>query len=180
MSKRLTTKEFIEKAKIVHGSKYDYSQAVYVGSKSKVKIICTIHGVFEQLHHSHLSGSGCPKCVGLNKTTEEFINQAKIIHFNKYDYSLVKYFNSRTIIKIICSMHGIFEQMSTIHLIGHNCPRCMNWDVTTEEFIRKSELVHGNKYDYSLVNYNTNILNVDIICSIHGIFKQKPNFHLKG
>ena len=62
MSKRLTTQEFIEKAKQLHNDKYDYSKTVYSTSRDKVIIICPEHGEFEQKASSHLLGSGCPKC----------------------------------------------------------------------------------------------------------------------
>lgn len=62
MGKNLTTTEFVTKAKFVHGDKYDYSKSVYIGSKSKLKIICPIHGEFEQLPFAHIQGQGCPQC----------------------------------------------------------------------------------------------------------------------
>ena len=64
VSKRLTTKEFIEESKKIHKNKYDYSLTVYVNNKTKVKIICPEHGVFEQRVDLHKNGSGCPKCKG--------------------------------------------------------------------------------------------------------------------
>lgn len=63
MSKRLTTKEFVEKAMLLHGNKYDYSQTVYVDSRTKVSIICREHGAFEQRASSHLLGNGCHDCA---------------------------------------------------------------------------------------------------------------------
>lgn len=62
MGKNLTTSEIVSKAKLVHGDKYDYSKTVYLGSKSKIKIICPIHGEFEQLPSAHFQGQGCPQC----------------------------------------------------------------------------------------------------------------------
>ena len=125
-----TTEQFIIDAKSIHGDKYDYSLVDYINNKSKVKIICPTHGEFEQIPYSHLSGKGCPKCKGdksriLNQSnTEEFINKADKIHDNKYDYSLVEYENARTKVKIICHVHGEFEQTPASHLSGHGCPKC--------------------------------------------------------
>ncbi len=62
MTTQLTTQQFIERSKQVHGDRYDYSQTVYIGTHSKVKIICSIHGVFEQKPSDHLKGHGCAKC----------------------------------------------------------------------------------------------------------------------
>ena len=62
---------FIEKAKIVHGNKYDYSLIEYKNNYTKIKIICPIHGIFEQIPYAHTSNkSGCPKC-GLEKSSKK-------------------------------------------------------------------------------------------------------------
>ena len=86
MGKKLTTNDFIEKSKNIHKNKYDYSLSTYSGYHEKIKIICCKHGIFEQVVSDHLSGCGCPKCVGKTKTTEEFINECEKIHRKKYDF----------------------------------------------------------------------------------------------
>ena len=103
------TQEFIEKAKEIHGNKYNYSKVDYKNAKTKICIICPIHGEFYQTPDHHLQGQGCPKCSGKNKTTEEWVEQAKHIHKNRYDYSNSIYINSITPIKIICPIHGEFQ-----------------------------------------------------------------------
>jgi len=125
--KRLTTEQFIEKAKAIHSDKYDYSLVEYKNNRTKVKIICHEHGIFEQRSDSHLRGQGCSKCKGGGKkklTTEEFIKKAKNIHGDKYDYSLVEYKNNKTKVKIICPIHDVFEQRPGSHLKGCDCPKC--------------------------------------------------------
>ena len=62
MSNNLKQENVIERFEIVHGDKYDYSLVEYVNSKSKIKIICKEHGIFEQIPNSHLNGNGCKKC----------------------------------------------------------------------------------------------------------------------
>jgi len=175
--KRLTTKEFIEKAKKVYGDKYNYSLVNYCGSNKKVKIICKTHGEFEQVPRSHLSGFGCSKCNII--TNVKFIKNAKNIHDDKYDYSLVNYINNYTKIKIICKKHGIFEQSPNSHLSAkQGCPKCYgNKKLTLIEFIKKAKHIHNNKYDYSLVEYKNNRTKIKIICPKHGIFEQSPNCH---
>ena len=80
--------DFITKARQVHGDKYDYSKVEYINNSTKVCIICPEHGEFWQRPNHHLSGHGCPKCKNVfKKDTETFINQAKEIHGDKYDYS---------------------------------------------------------------------------------------------
>ena len=188
-AKRNTTEEFIEKAKKVHGNKYDYSKVEYIDKLTPVIIICPIHGEFTQTPDTHLNGSGCQKC-GVEKskqtvasqklTTEKFIEKARKIHGDKYDYSKVEYVNSHTPVKIICKIHGEFEQSPTNHLCGKGCPICGGKNMTTEKFIEKARLIHGDKYDYSKVNYVNNRTKVCIICPEHGEFWQTPNSHLSG
>jgi len=117
---------------------------------------------------------------------KEFLIKVKKIHGTKYDYSLVKYVNSKTHIKIICSQHGLFEQTPDRHIKGQGCPECgkiksgISQRSNTSLFIKKATKIHGSKYDYSLVSYETNKIKVKIICPIHGIWEQKPNHHLEG
>ena len=182
-----TTEEFIEKAKKVHGDKYDYSKVEYVNSSSKVKIICPKHGIFEIIPNDHLRGVGCSVCYGnKNKTNEEFIKEAKKVHGDKYDYSKVEYVNNKTKVCIICPKHGEFWQTPKNHLNGQGCIKCSyklraeKNQLTTEEFIEKARQIHGNKYDYSKVKYVNNKAKVCIICPEHGEFWQTANMHLQG
>lgn len=173
--------KFLNKALKTHNKKYDYSLVEYKNNKTKVKITCSTHGVFEQTPGNHINKkSGCPSCVKLKKyTTQEFINKAKKIHEEKYDYSLVNYVNSRTKIKIICPKHGVFKQSPAIHLYGIGCLDCSGKNKrTVEEFVKEAKKIHGEKYDYSLVEYNNGDSKVKIICPTHGVFKQTPRNHL--
>ncbi len=180
--KKLTTEEFLERAKKVHGDKYDYSKVMYINNSTKVTIDCPIHGEFEQTPTSHLSGTGCAKCSRKKKiSTEEFIEKAKKIHRDKYDYSKAKYVNATTKVTIVCPIHGEFEQIPYSHLSGQGCPVCGGSKrLSTEEFIEKAKKVHGDKYDYSKVNYVNSSTKVTIICPVHGEFEQNPTSHLKG
>ena len=181
MGKFLTREEFIERSKSIHGDKYDYSPVQYDRSDKKVKLICPIHGVFEQRPHNHLKGQTCPKCSDGILTKEDFFNKCEIIHHNKYDYSLSDYENGRSIIKIICPIHGMFEQIARVHFKGHGCPKCNGGVLSNkEDFIRKSIDIHKTKYDYSLVDYINAHRKVQIICKKHGVFEQSPNKHLLG
>ena len=122
---KLSTEEFIKKAREVHGDKYDYSKVVYVKSKTKVTIICPKHGEFLQTPQKHLYGQGCPICgckSGL--TTEEFIKKARAVHGDRYDYSKVEYVNAQTPVVIICPKHGEFLQNPSSHTDGRGCKKC--------------------------------------------------------
>src|ERR1035437_7612928 len=120
----------ITKANLVHKNKYDYSLVEYVNTDIKVKIICPIHGNFEQTPHDHLGGHGCSKCGDKSSkdrtksNINKLIKTAKEIHNDKYDYSLVEYVNTDTKIKIICPIHGVFEQTPHHHIKGSGCSEC--------------------------------------------------------
>ena len=186
MSIKVTTEEFINCARNIHGDKYDYSKVEYKGKKKKICIICPEHGEFWQRADLHLNSKGCPKCSKRYKyTTEEFINCARNIHGDKYDYSKAEYINSRTKVCIICPEHGEFWKLPYEHLNGKGCPKCVNKKITrikssTEEFIERAKKIHGNKYEYSKVDYLQAHSKVCIICPKHGEFWQTPNSHLKG
>ena len=189
MNKKLTTEQFIEKARKIHGDKDDYSQVEYIDAKTKVKIICTEHGEFYISPNKHLIGQRCKMCSrkefskAQTLTTEQFIEKAKKIQGDKYDYSKVNYINSQIKICIICPEHGEFWQIPNSHLQGNGCPICatnnrsMKQTLTTEQFIEKAKQIHGNKYDYSKVVYVNNHTKVCIICPEHGEFWQTPHKH---
>jgi hypothetical protein len=182
MPKKLTTEEFIRKARKVHGDKYDYPNVDYKNSQTKVKIICPKHGEFLQKPNNHLNGARCPICKGKIKlTTETFIKKARETHGNKYDYSFVKYKDAHAKVKIICPDHGEYLQKPIDHYRGAKCPACSGvTSLTTEDFIAKAIAVHGNKYDYSKARCAGNHKKVEIICPKHGPFFQTPSKHLSG
>ena len=176
-----TKEEFILKSNKIHNNKYDYSKVIYTGNKDKVKIICIEHGIFEQKPNHHLSGQGCKICSGKDRTHEQLILEFKKIHNDKYDYSLIDYSSPTKKIKIICKEHGLFYQLAISHIRGYGCCKCSGKNkLTTQEFIKKAEKIHGEKYDYSLVDFKNNKTKVKIICQEHGIFEQRPNCHLNG
>ena len=184
--KKFSKNEFVNKANIVHNYKYDYSKFEYNGSKTKGVIICPIHGEFEQTADSHLQGSGCPICGKINtanknrKSLDEFIKYANIIHKNKYDYSKVIFNSNKDRIEIICPIHGSFYQILDHHMRGCGCPKCAGRNNNTEDFLRKSKIVHNELYNYSKTKYVDYKTPVTIICRNHGEFKQLPNVHLRG
>lgn len=179
--RKLTTEEFISKAKLVHGDKYDYSLVEYTNNSTKIKIMCIKHGVFEQIPNSHLLGVNCPKCHNLNQDTNSFVNKAKLVHGDKYDYSNIDYKHSKNKVRIICPEHGEFLQTPNNHLAGKGCYSCSDTlKLNTDLFIEKSKIVHNDFYDYTLVDYKNSKTKVLIYCPIHGGFEQQPDSHLQG
>lgn len=174
---------FIFRAKEIHFDRYDYSQTEYIGVKNTLIIICKEHGPFTQRPDAHLAGAGCPLCANASrrKSPEGFISDAKKIHGDTFDYSLSHYISSHIKVKIVCKKHGVFEQTPANHLTGLGCGKCAgNVTKTTEEFVEQAIAYHGNKYDYSLVNYIKAHEKVKIVCKTHGVFEQSPDNHLHG
>lgn len=184
---RSSTGEFVLKAKDVHGDKYDYSKVDYVNNKVHVEIICPKHGSFLQSPNSHLRGAGCPVCAGtMTSDTCAFIEKARAVHGCAYDYSRVSYKNSKTPVEIVCPVHGSFMQTPSEHLSGRGCLFC-GYDRTRcarrsnrDEFIARAKAAHGDKYDYSKVDYVNASTKVEIICPKHGSFRQTPAHHLSN
>ena len=175
ITKTLDTKCFIKKSKILHGNKYDYSKSKYINTRSRIEIICPIHGGFWMLPSNHLQGCICFKCSRLqaskktNKNTEYFLQKSLETHGITYDYSKSKYINARTKIEIICRKHGSFWQIPTSHYDGIGCPFCAS--SKGEQYIEKilqnnniqyvyqkkfSECIHKNTlpFDFYLPNHN--------------------------
>jgi len=183
MRKKLTTEEFIKRANLVHGDRYNYDKVKYEISRKKIKIKCNIcNHDFLQLPLIHLQGQGCPKCAGKLLTQNDWISRFKEIHGDKYDYSKINYINNSTKVCIICPEHGEFWQTPDNHFFGkHGCDKCGGtYNYTTKEFIEKVKKIQGDKYDYSKVDYKGTHIKVCIICPEHGEFWQKPIAHLHG
>jgi hypothetical protein len=193
----MDTLSFIDKAKKIHGDKYDYSLSIYTGSHGKVIIGCPIHGKFLQQATCHINVKmGCPKCSIERKSKilrEKFTGKdkdkrlskllIKLIakHGNKYDYSKINFINLNNKITIICPKHGEFKQLPLVHQ-RHGCPKCAIEQKIkpNSKFINHANIVHNNKYDYSLTNCLGNSHKLTITCPIHGIFRQLPRKHLLG
>lgn len=192
MPKKVTSQDFIAKARAVHGDKYDYSKVSYVSAKSNVTILCAPHGAFEQIPNNHLGGKGCPECAknsrwdGRRQTTEGFISLAKSVHGDRYDYSLTEYVDVRTKLKIICSVHGVFSQTPGDHTQGYGCAPCgieaarVAKTRSNTQFIERAKEVHGSKYSYEKTRFVSYLYPVTITCPSHGDFTQTPPSHLQG
>jgi hypothetical protein len=140
VSKRKTTAEFIVDCNQKHNFKYDYSMVEYVGSFSKVTIICPTHGKFQQTPHDHSTvrtpypPRGCPSCANQARAAKtgpakkfditKFIKNATKVHGQLYDYSGSVYLGMNDPITIKCRIHGEFTQVAHVHTYGSGCPKC--------------------------------------------------------
>ena len=177
---RVTTEIFISKAIEKHGYKYDYSNSIYIRNNQKIKIRCKEHGVFEQTPNNHLHGGGCTKCSGLYKRTEaELIVDFNAVHNNRYSYDDMGYSRMRNKIKIKCHDHGYFMQLPSAHLRGSGCQKCQGRK-TQNEIIKDFVSVHGFRYLYDCVSFESVDKKVKIKCRVHGMFEQTPYHHAKG
>lgn len=190
---RKTLEQFKEEAISLWHGRYSYEHIKeYINNKTLMPITCPIHGDFMMNANNHLNGQGCRECRKqlihdlLSLTTEEFINRAKEVHGDLYDYSETVYYNSNTKVKMKCKKHGLFEQLPFNHLNGHGCDKCAHEQNTIdrtlnqEEVINRFKQVHGDKYIYDNVKYKTFNIPVAIKCKIHGIFYQRPSAHING
>jgi hypothetical protein len=180
MSIKLIQSDVISRLNLKHNLKYDYSLVVYKNQRTKIKIICPKHGIFEQTTKNHLNGQGCPKC-NYYWDKDDFIQKSIEIHGNKYNYSNIIFENLSTKIKIICPNHGIFEQLPHSHLQKNGCKICFleKQSTSREKFVQQSKEIHGEKYDYKLVEYKNNHIKVRIICNkCKSILDIKPHAHI--
>ena len=190
MGKRLNKEEFIKRAKLIHGDRYDYSKVNYINNSTKIILFDNVlKEYFTITPASILNGCGNKNNVknilsqkfSMGKNT--FIEKAMKKHGDRYDYSKVNYINNRTKVCIICPEHGEFQQTPDKHLRGQGCPKCCrkNKKYTTDEFIERAIKIHGNLYDYSETIYGKNKKEkVKITCPKHGPFLITPESHLQG
>jgi len=197
ISNRLTQEEFLKRAKEIHGEKYNYDEFIYKTAIIKGKIKCiTCNIIFEQDAHHHIAikKTGCPKC-GVRKVTdmtrktvEQFIEEAKEIHGDKYKYDKVNYKNTNTYIEIYCNKCQIlFQQTPASHIRGNGCNNCscietgLKLRLTHEDFLEKAIAVHGDKYDYSKTIYVKGTDKINIFCKkCKTEFQIRPNDHING
>lgn len=170
--------KFIIEGNIVHNNKYDYSGSIYSGSRKKIEINCNKHGIFKQTPDSHLHGRGCPKCVNRNKTTNEFIERANVVHDNIYCYENVCYVNPKIKIDIICQKHGVFKQTPNSHLSGRGCPICSisKGESIIQKYLKanKIEYVMEKKFDGCRNKY---CLPFDFYLLLHNILIEYDGEH---
>jgi Zn finger protein HypA/HybF involved in hydrogenase expression len=190
MWNRSNTEQFIEKAKTTHSEKYDYSLVDYKNSLTKVKIICSNHGEFEQTPKAHIRGGGCSECVKelktkkYRKTKDKFIEEAIELYGDKYEYDLVEYLGNKILVKIICKNHGVFERSPNLFLSGDACRICskkFTKSSSKELFIEEAVKVYGDKDDYTETNIISAKEKIEVRCTKHGyIFKKSIQNYLAG
>jgi hypothetical protein len=154
---KLTKKDFIEKANLVHKNKYFYDDSNYINMKTKICIKCNEHGYFWQSPDNHLrgdsrilSGNGCPKCQNKVKFLEDFIEKANLVHKKKYCYDKAEYKNNREPILILCKKHGYFKQKPINHLSGCGCQLCNSskGEESIKNILDEKEISHKREFKF--------------------------------
>lgn len=181
MKQNLAKETFIEKAKKVHGDKYDYSKVQIINSKSKVVIICKKHGEFLQEANSHLQGRGCPYCSGKKFSFQDYLEKANKVWNNKYDYSKFEWKGVGSKVCIICPEHGEFWQLPNNHLKGEcGCLECRGKSKDfkpiqcLDDVITQAKQKFGDKFDFSESVWGGSRNHLKIICPEHGEFSTYP------
>lgn len=178
---------FLEKAIKFHGDRYDYSNVNYINSLTKVKILCKIHGEFEQTPKIHYK-SNCPKCgrdsqINFSKKSkEQFILESKKLYGEKYNYSLVEYINNKTPVEISCGSCGIFKVRPDLHLRGKSCDCFKRKTKSTDKemFLEEVVKLYGDKYSYKNTEIHNSKGKIKVDCNQHGEFIISVQSHLNG
>lgn len=155
--KRLTTEEFIRRAREVHGDKYNYDKAIYINGDTPIIVTCPEHGDFYPTPSNHIGNkSGCPKCNGGVKIDrEEFIRRARETHGDRYNYDKVIYINSSTPVIIGCPEHGDFTQLPSVHIAGSGCPlcNCSKLETTVRLFLNSLNISYKEQMTWDWLVY---------------------------
>jgi hypothetical protein len=192
MPARKTLARLLEQFEAKHRKTYLYHKVVYINDRTKITIVCRIHGEFEQTPGNHLQGNGCTLCGFHTRATAKTLTQDQCIerfrdaHGTWYCYDEVAYVGQNDPVVIICPDHGRFEQRPAVHWAGMGCRDCgvertaESQRMATDEFIARANRVHSHKWDYTLTNYVRGHDKVVIGCPSHGLFEQDPYNHLNG
>lgn len=180
---------FVQRSIAKHGDKYNYDLTDFDKSKVKVTITCPTHGDFQLYPGDHLNGQGCKPCGILRMKAAKsdgrsgFIEKAIKKHGNKYNYDKVVYKGALEHVIITCPTHGDFSMLPSNHTQGYVCPSCSiehRKGKYAGLFIKRAREIHGDKYDYSAVNYQDAKSKVVLTCPKHGTFDITPDGHLAG
>jgi hypothetical protein len=181
--KAINSLPFVVNAKAVHKNRYGYTHVDYINSRTKVKIVCKVHGIFEQTPKSHSRGKGCPSCAPNKAYTQQTFLKRLNDQFGAYfDYSQVVFNGTRENVTLICPEHGKFDiKAKSLLESKHACAKCSGvTSFTKKDFVDKANEVHDKLYNYQKVKFKNTKTNVLIVCKNHGSFSQSPHHHLAG
>lgn len=192
-----STQEFIEGARRIHGTTYDYSRVVYRRNATRVTLGCPLHGWFTQTPANHLVGGGCKKCgtaraaeafraqKGLSR--EEFFRQCHKLHGGRYKYPDQPFNGTKQKISALCPVHGLFQIDAGPHLrLKTGCKKCGHISASAAKkrsvssWLEQVSVVHGIRYEYDTTNWDGVMSKVRIRCPKHGWWQQQALKHAQG
>lgn len=191
MVKLLNTEKFIEKARSLHGEKYDYSKVNYTNNRSDIEITCNDCGLeitTKPINHYRWAKCFCEVANRALVTEDTWESMAREVHGDRYDYSKVVFTQAKDEVEIVCKEHGSFWQPITKHIrVSNHCPKCARALVASkmsksiEQFRAEATEFHKGLYIYDDAEYITVSTKLKIFCTTcQSHFMQTPNSHLRG
>lgn len=188
-ARSLSTEEWIEKAQAIHGKKYDYSCTLYVNAKTKVDIICPIHGQFRINPSNHISlKRGCKVCSG--KSFKNWENSNKILSHEIFlervskhkhtnlDFKNTVYRGQKNTVRVECNLHGPFDAWPSNLFQGGNCPACAASAAGKKRRLELDTLIarisnkFGKKYEIDTTSIVSASSPIKLRCKTHGWFQK--------
>ena len=186
---KLTTEEFIVRAKEVHGDKYDYSKVEYVNSTTKVCIICPKHGEFWQKPGNHMKGHGCARCASDANAAKMRIWTEEKCHEEASRYKDMKSFRTQSedAYNAALKHHWLKNYTWLSYKIDVSKPKKKRQSYTQEEIIKKLRSIFGDRYSYEKVEYKAMKVPITLVCHErgvdgveHGEFSMRPDNIFSG
>lgn len=184
MFPKITKEIFIQRAREIHGEKYDYSKVEYVNANSKVCIVCSKHGDFWQRAWNHLDGRGCNICA------HEYVQGALTTRTQDKCYKIAKQFTTFKDFRLqqysiysAALKNGWLKDYTWLkYSINMSKPKKKRHFYTQEEFVFEIQKQYGQKYDCSLVKFVNMKTPISLICKEkgitgieHGLFHIRPD-----
>ena len=176
------TEFVIKEFKKKNGDVYSYENVKYKGDNESVLVTCKLHNNFPVTPTHHKQGKGCPKCIGRVDDIMDILPDLKKATNNEYDFIGLKDIKTKK-----QKMNILYKKYKTIHRISPEKILHAGTKVEIRNAVDKNKFVkcqfreiHGDLYDYSLVDYKNEKTDVAIICKIHNVFYLTPNEHKNG
>lgn len=191
--KKLTTEQFIQRAKEIYGDRYNYDKVIYNNSREPVTIICSIHNEFQITPDNFLHKNGCAKCsydLLSNKRLDDkddFVNKSLRTHGTYYDYTKVTYVNYITKVEILCPLHGSFWQNPSKHIFGQGCPKCKSskGERIIYHYLVDNDILFLEQYrnstckDKAILSFDFYLPNYNLLIEFQGLQHERfiPYYH---
>jgi hypothetical protein len=188
MAKKLTLNEVIDRCNEIFDNKYDYTQSVFVNTRTPMDIICPIHGKFSIPPKRHLRGQGCPECgkeYARNWRKGEwqhFVERLEELYPNQFDTPNIEnlYENEKSIVELVCKNCGCHYNLMANYFLSDKfkgCKECKFY-YTFEELNDKNATDNEMVYFEGKKDYRTD--KVKLICEEHGEYDVSVSTILQG